>query len=98
MQRFAFLFAALAGLAACADDPMMGDDDDTVDPMPDPDPTPRDFTVRIENVAPWTVLKAGLASTKVVPAPGPLGPGEAFDVTLTAGRNQRFNFAAMFGE
>jgi hypothetical protein len=98
MQRFAFLFAALAGLAACADDSMMGDDDDAVDPMPDPEPTPRDFTVRIENVAPWTVLKAGLASTKVVPAPGPLGPGEAFDVTLTAGRNQRFNFAAMFGE
>jgi hypothetical protein len=84
----------LAATPACTDgDPVeAGPDGGTTDP------TPRTFTVRIENVAPWTVLKAGLASVKVVPAGGPLSPGEAFDLAFTAGKGQRFSFAAMFGE
>ncbi|HVK75076.1 MAG TPA: spondin domain-containing protein [Kofleriaceae bacterium] len=94
----ALTLTALAGLAALA--PACTDADDPVDPSPDaaPTPTPATIAVRIENVAPWTVLKAGLASTKLTPSPGPLGPGEAFDVTFSAGRGQRFSFAAMLGE
>lgn len=100
----ALAFTALAGLtaftAACGDpdEPIDPSPDAAVDPSPDAPPAPVTIGVRIENVAPWTVLKSGLASTKVVPSPGPLGPGEAYDLTFTAGRGQRFSFAAMLGE
>jgi hypothetical protein len=103
-MKTAFLFTALAGVAALA--PACTDTDEPGDPTPDagvlPDapstPAPRTIGVRIENVAPWTVLKSGLASTKLVPTPGPLGPDEAFDITFTAGRGHNVSFAAMFGE
>ena len=97
MKSKLFAFATAAGLAAAG---TACTDDVPAEPGPDGNvlPTPRTFGVRLENVGPWTVLKSGLASTKVVPSPGPLGPGEAWDVTFTAGRGQRFSFAAMFGE
>ena len=90
--------AALAALApaACSDtdEPLTPDAGVT----PDAAPTPTTFRVRIDNVAPWTVLKSGLAATKVAPSPGPLGPGEAWEFTLTAGKGQALSFAAMLGE
>jgi len=104
MKTSLLALTALSGLTLV---PACGDSDDPIEPSPDagtvtpdapPAPTPRTFGVRIENVAPWTVLKSGLASTKLVATPGPLGAGEAYDITFTAGRNQRFSFAAMLGE
>jgi hypothetical protein len=92
MRVTTLLFAAaLSPLAACGDD----------DSMTSPDAAPpgaTTFAVRVENIAPWTVLKSALASTKVVPSPGPLGPGEAYDITFTAGKGHRVSFAAMLGE
>src|SRR5687768_8853462 len=100
MKRSGLFLVVLSGLlAACnTDDPIEAAPDGGDDPDAEAPAAPVDFTVRIENVAPWTVLKSGHATTKVVPAPGPLGPGEAYDVTFTAGKNQRLSFAAMFGE
>lgn len=89
---------ALAGVGACADNDEPITPDAGVTPDAPTPPTPTTFAVRIENVAPWTVLKSGFASTKVVPSGGPLGPGEAYDIAFTAGRNQAFSFAAMLGE
>lgn len=95
-RRCGVLFLGLAGaVGACAGD------DDPIEAGPDAgveEPAPTDFTVRIENVAPWRVLKAGLASTKLAPSPGPLGPGEAYEVTFTAGAGHRLSFASMLGE
>ena len=94
MKKIAIALSLTALAGACSDD------DTTVEEGPDAATaeTTRDFTVRIENIAPWTVLKSGLQSVKVVPAAGPLGPGEAWDITFTAGKNQKLSFAAMFGE
>jgi hypothetical protein len=85
------LAATLSPLAACGDD----------DSMSGPDAAPpaaTTFAVRVENIAPWTVLESALASTKVVPSAGPLGPGEAYEITFTAGKGHRVSFAAMLGE
>src|SRR5688572_22856656 len=76
------------------------DADDPVDaPDADAQPTPVSFDVRIENVAPWTVLKSGVQSVKVgSTVAGPLGAGDAFEISFSAGRGQRFSFATMLGE
>ncbi|MBK9035814.1 MAG: spondin domain-containing protein [Myxococcales bacterium] len=97
MKKTAVMFTALAALAACgdADEPELTPD---AGATTDAAPTPTTFTVRVDNVAPWTVLKAGLASTKLVATPGPLASGEAYDFTFTAGRGQALSFATMFGE
>jgi hypothetical protein len=58
-----------------------------------------DFTVRLENVAPWTVLKSGTMAVKAgLGTMGALAPGEAFEVSFTAGKKQNLSFAAMLGE
>lgn len=89
MKLKAFLIGALA-LAAC-------DDDDPIQPGDDTTVEVRDFVLRIENVAPWTVLKAGTQATKTTRVDGPLAPGEAYELRFTAA-NQRLSFAAMLGE
>jgi hypothetical protein len=88
MELKAFLICALA-LAACGDDdPVQTGGDNTVG---------RDFTLRIENVAPWTVLKTGTQATKTTRIDGVAGPGEAFEIRFTAA-NQHVSFAAMLSE
>jgi hypothetical protein len=76
-------------LAACATD-----SDDNM--MPEPSPTT--FKLRIDNVAPWTVLKSGVQSTKTNGTTGALAMGQAYEITFTAGKGQKISFASMFGE
>ncbi|NVB83403.1 MAG: hypothetical protein HOV81_33835 [Kofleriaceae bacterium] len=87
----AFVLASLT-LVACSDDGDHSSGDDTVSGGA------RDFTVRIENVASWTVLKAGTQATKTGQVDGPLGPNEAFQVRFTAAPGQSISFAAMLRE
>jgi hypothetical protein len=79
------LFAAglTAALGACGDD----SEPNATDPT-----TPTTFKLRIENIAPWTVLKSGASPG------GPLGPGASWDVPFTAGKGQKVSFAAMLGQ
>ena len=86
-SRMFLMFALVATVAAC------GNDDET-----EPMPMPRPFTVQIENVAPWTVLKAGTQKTKTSGTAGPAGSGEAFEISFTAGKGQAVSFATMLGE
>src|SRR5690349_2789845 len=95
MKKIAIALSLTALAGACSDDDPVEVGPDAASEPPD---LTRDFTIRIENIAPWTVLKSGLQSVKVVPASGPLGPGEAWDITFTAGKGQKLSFAAMFGE
>jgi hypothetical protein len=48
--------------------------------------------VRIENIAPWTMLKSGVGGG------GAIGPGQGYELTFTAGKGHRLSFAAMLGE
>jgi len=61
-------------------------------------PATKTFTVRIDNVAPWTVLKSGAQTMKTDGMSGPAGAGESFEVAFTAGRGQAISFASMLGE
>jgi hypothetical protein len=91
MKRICSLFAfAAAPLVAC-DDNAARDDDQDLD-------TPAAFVLRIENVAPWTMLKSGAQTTKTDGTQGPLGPGESYDVFFTANKGQAISFATMLGE
>ena len=102
------LFGSFLGLAlgaACSGDDDDGptddgstDDGSTDDGADDGADATTRFQVRIENVAPWTALKSGAQTTHTDGAGGPLSPGEAFEVTFTAGKGQNFSFAAMLGE
>jgi len=71
MKLGALLISALA-LGACGDDeplaPTNGDGGDGV--------ASHDFTLRIENVAPWTVLEAGTQATKPDLIDGPAEDGD----------------------
>jgi hypothetical protein len=90
MKQLSLLATALTSLlGACGTD----------DPEPRiTDPTPTSFKVRIENVAPWTVLKSGTHATRVDGTSGALGPGAAYEIPFTAGTNQRVSFVAMLGQ
>ena len=77
------------GFAACTDDHAM--------PVDNP-PTPTSFTVQLDNIAPWTVLKSGLQAQQTTGTTGAAGPGGAFEMTFTAGKKQSVSFATMFGE
>ncbi|MGE0548576.1 MAG: spondin domain-containing protein [Kofleriaceae bacterium] len=79
-----------SALGACtgAEDPAIGGQtDDSVS-----------FTVRIENHAPWTMLKSGAQATKLDGAEGALSPGESYAVTFTAGDGQSINFVTKLAE
>ena len=88
------LFAATLSLlaAACGDSMTESSPDATTTP------TPTAFTVRIENVAPWTVLKSGTQIVKTSGVPGAAASGDAYEITFTAGKKQNISFASMFGE
>jgi hypothetical protein len=92
MQHHKLLATSLLSLTlgACA-----ADSDDMM--MPEPQ-APTSFKLRIENVAPWTVLKSGVQAMRTNGTSGALGPGQAYEVTFTAGKKQNVSFASMFGE
>src|SRR5687767_14625212 len=50
------------------------------------------YTLRIENVAPWKVLKSGTVGSM------PIGPLETVEIRFTAGKGHAINFATMLGE
>jgi hypothetical protein len=62
-----------------------------------PPPSER-LLVRLENIAPWTLLKSDAVIEQVGGGAGPAGPGQAFEIRLTAGKQQALSFAAMLGE
>lgn len=89
MLKLSLLAAALtASLGACATD----------DPMAPVTTTPTAFKVRVENIAPWTVIKSGVQAVKTSGATGAAGIGDAFEIPFTAGKNQKVSFVAMFGQ
>lgn len=91
MLKLSLLAAGLtAALGACGTDDSAPDGTDPT--------TPTTFKLRIENIAPWSVLKSGTHATRTDGTPGPIGPGQAYEVTFTAGRNQRVSFASMLGQ
>jgi hypothetical protein len=99
MKLLASSLCALA-LAACASDsnepPFVDVDGDGVN---DNDPTAlRTFTMRIENVAPFTILKSGVARTKPDKTDGNLAPGEYYEIRFTAGLGHRLTLASMLLE
>lgn len=66
--------------------------------MPPP-PTSTKFKLRIANVAPFSPSKSGAFNTRVGgTAPGALAPGDAYEVTFTAGAGHRLSFATMLGQ
>jgi hypothetical protein len=92
MTKLSLLAAITATtLAACADDGMPDDQDA-------PPVTPTTFTVRVENIAPWTVLKSGTFGTRTDGTAGPIRPGEAYELAFTAGKGQKLSFVAMLGQ
>ena len=55
------------------------------DGVNDNDPTAlRTFTMQIENVAPFTILKSSVQRTKAPMVDGNLGPGEAYELRLAS--------------
>ncbi|HUS32583.1 MAG TPA: spondin domain-containing protein [Kofleriaceae bacterium] len=99
MNLRASCLCALA-LAACADkanDPFTDVDGDGVDDN-DPDAL-HPFTLRFENVAPYTVLKASVAYTQPGQTVGSnLAPGQFYEIRFTAGNNQNLSLATMLYE
>jgi hypothetical protein len=89
MNKLTLLAASLAAFAACATD-------DIASPATDPQPTT--FKLRIENVAPWRVLKSGHQTMKVDGTSGAAGSGAAFEIAFTAGKGQKVSFATMLGQ
>jgi hypothetical protein len=96
MKTTSLFLASSLALAAACDSDESSVDDVGAGPLP---PTARDFTVKLENVAPWIALASGTQAERVgTGTSGPLGPGEAFEVSFTAGKGQKLSFVAMLGE
>lgn len=89
-SRFFTTLALTLSLGACADDGEVGN--------PGAGPGETSFRVRIENIAPWTVLKSGLHATKTSGVTGALAAGEAYELSFTAGAKQSVSFVSMLGE
>ena len=89
MTKLSLLAAVTAAsLGACGTD----------DPMSNATSMPTTFKVRIENIAPWTVIKSGTHATKTTGTAGPITPGERYELPFTAGKGQRLSFVAMLGQ
>lgn len=105
MRRLGMTMALLLALAGCDDDgdPMTdaGPGEDA-GPVVDEDAGPGDesttFTVRIENTSPAAQYTgSGVFNTpEGAGAPGPIGPGGAYEFTFLAGPGMRLSFATMF--
>ncbi len=82
--------------------PACGGDDDGASGAPDGGGAgeAHAFRLRIENVgAEYPFIHTGTFDTAVgARAPGPIGPGQAFEVSFTAGRGARLSLATMFAE
>ena len=89
MKLLASIACALP-LAACSDG------NDLSGGMPAT--TARELSLRIENVAPWTVLKTSTQRVKTSGVEGIADPGEAYEVRFTAGAGQKLSFAAPLQE
>src|SRR5687768_3516255 len=89
MIKSQLIAATLLSVSACASDS---------DDMMMEDPIPTTFKLRIDNIAPWTVLKSGVQPVKTNGTAGALAMGQAYEITFTAGKNQRVSFASMLGE
>lgn len=100
MKLRASVVCALA-LGACADSPkdeppFVDVDGDGID---DNDPTAlRNFTMRFENVAPFTVLKASVQTARPDKTEGTLAPGDVYEIRFTAGFGHHLTLAAMLRE
>lgn len=100
MKLTASCMCALA-LAACASEtmdapPFVDVDGDGID---DNDPTAlRNFTLRLENVVPFTILKASVANAQPDKTEAPLAPGQVYEIRFTAGFGHRMSLMAMLGE
>ena len=90
MLKLSLLAASLAALGACGTDDSAPDDTTPT--------TPTTFKLRIENIAPWTVLKSGTHATRTDGTMGPIGPGQAYEIPFTAGKNQKVSFVSMLGQ
>jgi hypothetical protein len=90
MKLGALLISALA-LGACGDDETVTDIGGDVDES-------RDFQVRVENIAPWTVKTAGAQEMQPDETFGPIEPGEFFIIRFSGNAGHNLAFAAMFGE
>lgn len=92
-------FVCALALAACADSnepPFVDVDGDGVN---DNDPTAlRTFTMRVENVAPFTVVKASTQRTRPDRTDGNLAPGQVYEIRFTAGLNHHLSLASMLLE
>jgi hypothetical protein len=100
MKLHAFSVCALA-LAACAGEP--NDElpwvDIDGDGINDNDPTAlRNFTLRIENVAPFEIVKSSVQRTRLDKTDGNLGPGEVYEMRFTAGFGHHLSLATMMFE
>jgi hypothetical protein len=59
----------------------------------------REFQLRIENIAPWKLLKAGSQSTIAgTMTTGNIAPGQAYEMRFTAGPGHNLTFATMLIE
>jgi len=55
----------------------------------------REFQLKIENIAPWKLLKVSAQSTIYgTMVQGPIGPGQAYEVRFTAGPGHNLTFAS----
>ena len=90
MKLITSLTCALTLVAACG----ANDSDDTQNPA-----GTREFQLRIENIAPWTLLKASSQATIAgTMTQGNIGPGQAYEVRFTAGPGHHLTFATMLVE
>ncbi len=102
-------FLAVLAAVGCDQAPLIVDDggppdDGGIDPpdapiTPDGGPEATTFTVRVENVAPFTNAKTGTFAMRTDGSgAGPIAPGGAYEFSFTAGPRHRLAFAAMFGQ
>lgn len=90
---------ALALAAACADSNDIPFADADGDGVNDNDPEAlRTFTMRVENVVPYKLLKSSVQRTRPDKTDGNLAPGQYYEIRFTAGFGHRLTLASMLFE